>query len=94
VPLGKNTRLWIDGLKELKLLGMATTFDEAVIEGICRKQTIQEILGDLIRAEKVKRQTRSIRYQMKVARFPTLKALDGFDFTSSQINEERMEMQK
>jgi hypothetical protein len=44
----------------------------------------------LIRAEKVERQTRSIRYQMKVARFLTLKALDGFDFTSSQINEERI----
>jgi DNA replication protein DnaC len=80
----------IDGLKELKLLGMASTFDEAVIEGIRRKRTIQEMLGDLIRAEKVERHTRSIRYQMKVARFPTLKALDGFDFISSKINEERI----
>ena len=69
---------------------MAATFDEAVIEGVHRKRAIQEMLGDLMRAEKVERQTRSIRYQMKVARFLTLKALDGFDFTSSQINEERI----
>jgi DNA replication protein DnaC len=80
----------IDGLKELKLLGMAATFDEAVIEGIRRQRTVQEMLRDLIQAEKVERLTRSIRYQMKVARFPTLKDLDGFDFSSSQVNEGRI----
>lgn len=80
----------IDGLKQLKLLGMAAAFDETVTEGIRRQRTIQEILGDLINAEKLERKTRSIRYQLQSARLPTLKDLDRFDFSSSSVNEARI----
>jgi DNA replication protein DnaC len=48
------------------------------------------MLGDLIQAEKVERQTRSIRNPMKVARFPALKDRDGFDSSLSQVNEGRI----
>ncbi len=80
----------IDGLKQLKLLGMAAVFDEAVVTGERRGRTVQEILGDLIQAETVDRQVRSIRYQMKAARFPTIKDMDGFDFTASGVHEGRI----
>ena len=80
----------IDGLKQLKLLGMAAVFDEAVVTGERRGRTVQEILGDLIQAETVDRQVRSIRYQMKAARFPTIKDMDGFDFTASGVQEGRI----
>jgi DNA replication protein DnaC len=80
----------IAGLKELKLLGMAGAFDETVVEGGRRKRTIQEMLGDLIQAEKLDRQTRSVRNQMKAARFPTHKDLDGFDFAEAHVDEARI----
>lgn len=77
----------IDQLKELKLHGMINAFDEAVIKGVRRKQTVQDILGQLCVAEAAERKVRSIRYQMRVARFPVPKDLDGFAFGDSPVHE-------
>lgn len=77
----------MDLLKSLKLGGMVSTFDEIVTKGVRREQTVQEILGQLCRAEAVERKVRSIRYQMQVARFPVSKDLDSFKFTESPVNE-------
>ena len=80
----------ISGLNALKLRGMVAVFDEAIVEGIRRQRSIYDMLGELIQAEQLDRQTRSIRYQMRAARFPTPKSLDGFNFTESQVDEPRI----
>lgn len=78
----------IDRLKQLKLYGMVEAFDESVTQGVRRKQTAQEILGQLCLAEAAERHVRSIRYQMRVARFPVPKDLDSFCFSDAQVNEQ------
>ena len=77
----------IDQLKELKLYGMVSAYDETVTLGIKRQQPIPEILGGLCQAEAAERKVRSIRYQMGVARFPVAKDLDSFKFADSPVNE-------
>jgi len=77
----------IDQLKSLKLCGMVGAFDETVTKGVRRQQTVQEILGRLCLAEAAERKVRSIRYQMRVARFPVPKDLDSFKFADSIVHE-------
>ena len=77
----------IDQLRQLKLHGMATAFDEAVIQGVRRQLTVQEILAQLCQAEVAERKARSIRYQLGIARFPVAKDLDSFRFAGSPVNE-------
>ena len=74
-------------LGQLKLHGMASAFDEAVIQGVRRQLTVQEILARLCQAEVAERTARSIRYQMGIARFPVVKDLDSFRFAGSPVNE-------
>ena len=77
----------IDLLNSLKLYGMVESYDETITKGVQREQTIPAILGQLCRAEAAERKVRSIQYQMRVARFPVAKDLDGFKFDDSPINE-------
>ena len=77
----------IDQLRQLKLHGMASAFDEIVIQGVRRQLTVQEILAQLCQAEVAERKARSIRYQMGIARFPVAKDLDSFHFAASPVNE-------
>lgn len=78
----------VNMLKQLKLHGMASTFDETLSQGIKRQQPILEILSRFCLAEAAERKVRSIRYQMGVARFPLAKDLDGFSFADSPVNEQ------
>ncbi len=45
------------------------------------------ILSQLLKAETAEREVRSTAYQLKTARFPAYRDLNGFDFASSEINE-------
>jgi DNA replication protein DnaC len=74
-------------LKKLKLHGMVSTFDETVTRGVKRQLSVHDILGQLCQAEEAERKIRSIRYQMRVARFPVTKDLDNFHFADSPVNE-------
>jgi DNA replication protein DnaC len=74
-------------LKALKLRGMAAVFDEVVDAGIKRKHSLVDILGELLLAETGERHVRSIEYQMKVAKFPTLRDLAGFEFDGTPVDE-------
>ena len=47
-------------LGQLKLHGMASAFDEAVIQGVRRQLTVQEILARLCQAEVAERTARSV----------------------------------
>jgi DNA replication protein DnaC len=45
------------------------------------------ILSQLLKAETTEREVRAVAYQLKAARFPAYRDLNGFDFSSSEINE-------
>jgi DNA replication protein DnaC len=74
-------------LKELKLYGMLSNFEETVSQTIKQQQSLVELLGQLCQAEATERKVRSIRYQLGIARFPVAKDLDNFDFSESSVNE-------
>jgi DNA replication protein DnaC len=80
----------IERLRTLKLYGMAAVYDEAVVQGSRRKQTVEEILAALCQAETAERKIRSIRYQMGIARLPVQKDLDTFVFADAQVDERRI----
>ncbi len=77
----------IEMLHGLKLYGMAGVYDESVVQGIRRKQTVEEILAALCKAETAERKVRSIRYQMRLAKFPVQKDLDNFVFADATVDE-------
>lgn len=77
----------IDTMRELKLFGMVETFDETVTQGVRKKHTVHEILSGLCKAEISERKARSIRYQMRIAKFPVLKDLDTFSFGNVPVEE-------
>lgn len=74
-------------MKSLRLLGMAATFDEAVVAGVRQRRTVEEILGMLLNAEAAERQSRSTRYRLGIAGLPEMKNIDGFKFAVSPVNE-------
>jgi DNA replication protein DnaC len=77
----------MEAIGTLGLYGMKATFDEILAAGIKNRATPDKILCDLLEAELAERTVRSIRYRMSLAKFPVDKALDGFNFTESPVNE-------
>ena len=77
----------IETMRELKLFGMVEAFDETVTQGVRKKHTVHEILSGLCKAEISERKARSIRYQMRIAKFPVLKDLDTFSFDNVPVEE-------
>lgn len=72
-------------LKALNLHGMHQYYQEAA-----EKKDLTQIsifLLELLMAESSERQVRSLRYQMKQARFPMPKDLDYFNFGDTELNE-------
>lgn len=74
-------------MAELSLAGMRVAYDEVMSDGLKRQRTVQQILGDLLAAERAEKQARSIRYQLGAAKLPLAKTLAEFDFTASPLNE-------
>ncbi|SMH30500.1 IS21-like element helper ATPase IstB [Azospirillum agricola] len=74
-------------MAELSLAGMRAAYDEVMGDGLKRQRTVQQILGDLLAAERAEKQARSIRYQLGAAKLPLAKTLAEFDFTASPLNE-------
>jgi len=77
----------IDRLKALKLHGMAQAFGDLAQQDSPAYQSCAKILAQLLNAELTEREVRSIAYQMKVAKFPAYRDLNGFDFSYSEANE-------
>jgi len=71
----------------LKLSGMRSQFDDIIGRARRRKRSIEETLGELLQAEIVDKQTRSIRYQLGIAKLPLAKELNDFAFDDTPINE-------
>ena len=80
----------IDGLRTLKLHGMADAFIELSQQAGFSQMTKEVVVEELTKAELSDRKTRSINYQMGIATFPVPRNLDGFNFTESEVKEEQI----
>ena len=63
----------LSAMSELKLYGMKTAYDEIISTAVKRQHEPQRIVGDLLTAEITEKQTRSIRYQITIAKLPLAK---------------------
>ena len=80
----------IEGLRTLKLHGMADAFIELSQQAGFSQMTKEVLFNQLTQAELSDRKTRSINYQMGIAKFPVPRNLDGFNFTESDVKEEQI----
>jgi DNA replication protein DnaC len=74
-------------LDQLKLFGMRAAFDEVLAAGLKRRHSVQQIIGELLRAEIAEKQARSIKYQLTIAKLPLAKELADFRFADTPVNE-------
>lgn len=79
----------VESLRALKLYGMAETLPE-LLSKPRTTATLDSVLNQLIKAEQVDRQARSLSYQLKIARFPHPRDLAGFDFAESPLQAEQL----
>jgi len=80
----------LNRLKELRLEGMRSAYDEAFAVGQKRGDTPEKLLLTLLEAEAIERGARGLRYRLSQARFPIQKELEHFDFTVAQVEEARI----
>jgi len=78
----------LDMMAALQLSGMRSAYDEIVTTGIKRKHSVDHIIAALLKAEIAEKHTRSIRYQMGIAKLPLAKELADFVFKDTPINEQ------
>jgi DNA replication protein DnaC len=74
-------------LRSLKMFGMAHAVADLMEQGSPAFEAAMPILSQLLKAEMAEREVRSTAYQLKAARFPAYRDLNGFDFASSEVNE-------
>src|SRR5438046_1433748 len=74
-------------MSTLKLFGMRAAYDEVMTTGIKRRHEPPRIVGDLLSADIVEKQARSIKYQLTIAKLPLAKDIEDFDFTGTPVNE-------
>ena len=74
-------------MSELKLYGMKPALDGILATAVKRQREPQWIIGELLNAEVTEKQTRSIRYQITIAKLPLAKDLEEFRFGDTPINE-------
>lgn len=79
----------VEDLRGLRLYGMAEGVQDLLAGRTSANLTTA--LQQLIKAETVERQIRSIRYQMRVARFPHHKDFATFDYAASSIKKTEIE---
>ena len=77
----------LDTMGQLKLYGMKAAYDEIIATAVKRQHEPQQIVGDLLNAEISEKQARSIKYQLTIAKLPTAKEIDEFDFQDTPVNE-------
>jgi DNA replication protein DnaC len=67
---------------------MRAAYDEVMTTGIKRRHEPPRIVdGDLLSAEIVEKQARSITYQLTIAKLLLAKDIDDFDFTGTPVDE-------
>lgn len=75
-----------DLMDALKLYDMQAAFDKIMATTIKRQHEPQRIVGDRLKAEISKKQARSLKYQLTIAKAPLAKDLDDFEFEVTPIN--------
>lgn len=78
----------VNKLKSLRLLGMAGAIADLESQGSTRYQQIKPILESLLTAEAADREIRTVKYQLKSAKFPVYRDLLGFIFEETPIDQE------
>jgi DNA replication protein DnaC len=78
-------------LSTLHLYGMAAAWSELLAEGPRRPVQPEAWLDRLIDAEFADRQVRSLRYQLKAARFPVHRDLTGIDWAETPLPQAQIE---
>ncbi len=78
-------------LKSLHLYGMASAWAEWMAEGTRQAVQPEAWLDRLIEAEQTDRQVRSLRYQLKAARFPIHRDLTGIDWSETPLSQAQVE---
>lgn len=78
-------------LKSLQLYGMAAAWSELQAERPRQPSAPEAWLDRLIDAEQQDRQTRSLRYQLKAAKFPIHRDLAGFDWSETPLQQAQIE---
>ena len=73
----------IAGLKALRLFGMADALHDMAEQASPRYQHALPILEGLLQAEKADREVRTLKYQLKSAKFPVYRDLVSFDFAQN-----------
>jgi DNA replication protein DnaC len=80
----------LNRLKELRLEGMRSAYDETFAIGQKRGDTAEKLLLTLLESEVTERNARSMRYRLGQARFPIQKELEHFNFAVAQVDEARV----
>ena len=75
-------------LKSLRLFGMAAAIMEWEEQGSPRYQQIKPMLMSLLSAERADREVRTVKYQLKTAKFPVYRDLVGFCFKDVHVDQE------
>ena len=78
-------------LSALHLYGMAAAWSELLAEGPRRPMQPEAWLDRLIDAELADRQVRSLRYQLKAARFPVHRDLTGIEWAETPLPQAQIE---
>ena len=83
----------LDELKALRLYGMAEAWSEIQADSTRHTQplTTTELLTQLIKTEITDRKVRSLRYQLKAARFPVTRGFAEFDWSESILSQSQVE---
>ncbi len=81
-------------LKTLRLYGMSEAWSEIQAEAPQRKKPLSSgvLLSRLIEAEIADRKARSLRYQLKVAKFPIHRSFTEFNWQESVLSESQMQV--
>lgn len=79
------------GLKALQLFGMATAWSELQAEKPKQAHRPESWMERLIAAEQTERQLKSLRYQLKAARFPIHRDLTGIDWAETPLSQTLVE---
>jgi DNA replication protein DnaC len=77
----------LDVLRELRLEGMKSAYDEIYASGQKHGYTPEKLFLSLLEAEAEERAGRNLRYRLGQAKFPVQKELEQFDFQAGQVDE-------
>ena len=76
-----------DELKELRLYGMVSAWEDLIAQGtLGTVEASRWLIEHLLEAEHTDRAMRSIRYQLQSAKFPVHRDLAGFVFEQSKVD--------